>query len=241
MSFQKKLLRAFFLGLTVSTMLFPGLTKAAVSPNTAEFGDVLIGDSAKIPVYITNLESENSLMVFFVLKDGTVGFSTAFNMIELQPFQTLCLDVQYSPLTVGAHSDVLSLLYQNGQSETVLLTGQGVEAEEETRKEEEQMGIEEDVLPFFDQSVADGTLRGTGPGKSADKRLHALRNMIVHAGNLMECGAFEEAYGQLRAVLKKIEDTGSPKKSSDFANGEAAERLAAMIKGILGNGALFEF
>ncbi|MBW1801417.1 MAG: hypothetical protein JRJ85_11910 [Deltaproteobacteria bacterium] len=233
MKIQKKCLGTVFLGLMLLTLLFPSLAKASVSPYTADFGDILSGESGTVPVYITNLDSENPMMVFLLLEDATGGFSIDFKMIQLQPGQKVSVDVKYSPLNAGAYSGELILLYQNNQKETILLKGQGVEAAE-------QIDIES-VLMFFDQSRADGTLSGIGPGKSADKRLRALRNMIVHAGNLMDSGAFEEACGQLTVVLKKIDGAGSPKKFADFAGGEAAPELAAMIEELLESESLSEF
>ncbi len=54
-----------------------------------------------------------------------------------------------------------------------------------------------DILDFFDASVADGTLVGNGPGKSANGRKNALRNMIEAAGDLIDDYYVEEACQQL--------------------------------------------
>lgn len=88
----------------------------------------------------------------------------------------------------------------------------------------------EEVIDFFDESVADGTLVGDGPGKSADGRRGALRNMIIAAGDLIEEGLYEEACDQLWAAYRKCD--GDP-KPPDFVAGDAADDLAVMILGVM--------
>jgi hypothetical protein len=84
----------------------------------------------------------------------------------------------------------------------------------------------EDILAFFDGAVADGDLVGVGPGKSADNRLNALRNMISTAGDLIEAGDYAGACDQLMAALEKCDGEALP---PDFAAGDAAEVLADML------------
>jgi hypothetical protein len=83
-----------------------------------------------------------------------------------------------------------------------------------------------DILSFFDASVADGTLYGAGPGKSAKGRLNALRNMIEAAGDLLDTGLSEEACKKLMNAHKHCD--GEP-RPPDFITGPAASTLASMI------------
>lgn len=87
-----------------------------------------------------------------------------------------------------------------------------------------------EVLAFFDTSVADGTLVGNGPGRSADGRRGALRNMIEAAGDFIEEGLYEEACEQLGAAYRKCD--GDP-RPPDFITGDAADDLADMILGVM--------
>ena len=80
------------------------------------------------------------------------------------------------------------------------------------------------ILNFFDQAVTAGTLFGSGPGKSADGRLYALRSMLVAAKELIDSGNMEEACGQLKAAYKKC-DGDKP----DFVDGAAAPELSEKI------------
>ncbi|UCD29235.1 MAG: lamin tail domain-containing protein [Planctomycetota bacterium] len=84
----------------------------------------------------------------------------------------------------------------------------------------------DDIEDLIDDSVADGSLWGDGPGKSADKRLNALKNMIETAGDLIEDGLFADACQQLADAYKKTDGEDKP---PDFVSGPAAAELAAMI------------
>lgn len=82
------------------------------------------------------------------------------------------------------------------------------------------------ILDFFDESVADVTLFGIGPGRSANGRLNALRNMLEMAGDLINIPDIEGACGQLKAALKKCD---GERKPPDFVAGPAASELYTMI------------
>jgi len=90
-------------------------------------------------------------------------------------------------------------------------------------------GIEE-TIDFFDWAVEAGELEGQGPGKSANGRLNALRNMLENAAVLIEDGFYEEACDQLWSAYKKCD--GNP-KPPDFVTGEATDDLAVMILGVM--------
>jgi hypothetical protein len=82
----------------------------------------------------------------------------------------------------------------------------------------------DDLVTFFDDAVAAGTLQGNGPGNSARGRRGAMRHMLVKACELFEAGEAEKACGQLRTAHKKCK--GNEK---DFVTGDAAPDLAALI------------
>jgi hypothetical protein len=84
--------------------------------------------------------------------------------------------------------------------------------------------IIDSILEFFDGSVADGSLEGSGPGNSADGRLNALRDMLEMAGNLINICDIEGACEQLMAAYKKC-DGYDP----EFVEGEAVSELSNMI------------
>jgi hypothetical protein len=88
----------------------------------------------------------------------------------------------------------------------------------------------DDIEDLIDDSVADGSLSGDGPGKSADKRLNAFRNMVDRAGDLIEDGLIAEACQQLRDAYKKTDGLDKP---PDFVSGPAAAELAELILSLM--------
>jgi hypothetical protein len=88
-----------------------------------------------------------------------------------------------------------------------------------------------DILAFFDESVDDGTLYGDGPGRSAEGRKKALRNIIEAAGDLIADGYPETACRQLLDAYERCDGLFPP---PDFVEGDAAETLAGMILDLIG-------
>jgi hypothetical protein len=88
----------------------------------------------------------------------------------------------------------------------------------------------DEILAFFNNSVEEGSLTGLGRGRSASKRLNALRNMIETAGDLIGAGDIEGACGQLRAALRKCDGEHRP---PDFAGGSGAEDLEGMLENLM--------
>jgi len=95
----------------------------------------------------------------------------------------------------------------------------------------------EAVLAFFDQAVAAGRLRGhpgNSPlevpalvgGRSARRRLQALRGMLVAARDLHQQGNLAAAARQLQAVELRIDGLA---RVPDFVRGPAAAELFGMV------------
>jgi hypothetical protein len=82
------------------------------------------------------------------------------------------------------------------------------------------------ILSFFDTSIENGTLMGSGPGNSWH-RMKALRNMLRSAGELVEDGFIAEACQQLLDAYNRCD---GQRKPPDFVEGEAAPQLAGMIQ-----------
>ena len=83
------------------------------------------------------------------------------------------------------------------------------------------------IFEFTEDSVAGGTLEGVGTGKSADKKLGALVNMLEVAGYLIISENYDIACDQLTAVLSKCDGQSLP---PDFVEGDAVGDLAIMIQ-----------
>ena len=83
-----------------------------------------------------------------------------------------------------------------------------------------------DILAFIESSVAAGTLAGDGPGKSAENRLGALKNMIEAAGEDIALSDIESACEQLSSAYRRTDGLSPP---PDFVIGPAANELAEQI------------
>ena len=84
----------------------------------------------------------------------------------------------------------------------------------------------EDILSFFDDSVEAGTLEGTGPGRSDEAYINALRHMILLAAKLIADDLADVACQQLDFVYDRCDGESSP---PDFVKGQDAPVLNAMI------------
>lgn len=83
------------------------------------------------------------------------------------------------------------------------------------------------ALECFEAGVEEGGLEGSGPGKSAEKRLNALHNKLLEAEALMAEGDTAAAIDELQS-LRALCD-GEP-RPSDHATGEAAAELADLLQ-----------
>lgn len=88
----------------------------------------------------------------------------------------------------------------------------------------------QDVIVFFDASVASGALSGSGPGNSAPGRLNALRNMLATAERLSANADTRGAIEQLEVALLRADGAPQP---PDFVTGTAALTLADEIRELI--------
>lgn len=209
-----------------STFLLPGilvltafpLTTSAqleVSPDTFDFGDVEVGTSVSTLVTVMNMGAAEE--VLDVAISGSADFAIASSVpATISPGSIVYIQITFSPSAEGYAAADLAV---NGLAVSSL-GGMGV------AYEPPPSATVADILAFFDSSVGDGTLVGSGPGKSADGRRNALRNMIEAAGDLIEDGAFEDACRQLLDAYKRCDGLPSP---PEFVSGPAASTLAGMI------------
>ena len=225
---KKKILKLF---LVISFILVLETTvKASIDiyPTAYDFGEVEVGSLSTAIVTISNNETE----LYFIDSVSLIG-SPDFAVIsspnpetEIYSGSSVDIEVAFSPSATGYVSSTLEIEWTNGDSGTsdVELSGTGV-------GQEEPPTSVADILAFFDASVADGTLVGYGPGKSADGRLGAMRNMIEASGDLIDDGFIEEACQQLTDAYNRCDGLDRP---PEFVAGPAASTLANMILDLMG-------
>jgi len=112
-------------------VLLPDLAKGSVVLETADFGDVPVGSTVSIPLYITNT-GKTTLILYFRYENYNCDFSLPRQESVLQPGTTVDLEITWTPPegTEGSTcSDTLKVIYGPDLHETVLVTGRAVAAD----------------------------------------------------------------------------------------------------------------
>lgn len=199
-----------------------------VSPLDFNFGDIDVGVTSPTIVTVMNTSEYEELIVWDIHVAGDEAFSSDIPSLPIVlsagDFQDI--SVTFAPGATGKFSGELVIESDATlhPSVSVALSGTGTESEPPPSVTVEA------ILQYFDDSVADGTLFGNGPGNSAAGRLKALRNMIEAAGDLIDKGEFEQACQQLWDACNRCDGQKPP---PDFVCGPAAGGLEAMILELL--------
>ncbi len=243
-SLQKKIISA----VVVALILFlSNITNALETPLSYDFGEVPIGSSSTAIISISTSTSEAYLSLWPTLENGEqykIKTSIPPAGIPLPPGETVAIEIVFTPTTTQAVFDTLYIEASNpfigSIREEIKLIGN-----------ETEISIN-NIIAFFDTSVASGTITGNEGGKendytlaslqqnvqaskkdkSADNRLNAFRNMLEEAGQLIDNGDIEDACGQLKSSYKKCDGNDLP---PDFVKGYSAPELAEMINELRAN------
>ncbi|HUW18724.1 MAG TPA: choice-of-anchor D domain-containing protein [Sedimentisphaerales bacterium] len=201
-----------------------------VLPLDYSFGDVEVGSSATAMVTVSNVGNGNLTLSDITFQaGGSDDFSVSAGPplpAVVEPDAVIDIEVTYSPSVPGLWLAVLEIFSDDPDEGLVevQLNGSGVPGE---LTPSEQIA---ETIDFFDDSAAEGTLVGDGPGQSGENRMNALKNMIEAVQVLIDGGSFRAACGQLSAVYAKTD--GMP-KPPDFVTGDAAAELASKIEELM--------
>jgi hypothetical protein len=195
-----------------------------------DLGDVEVGQSATMLVQIFNSGTAD-LNVSSVTLTGDAGFvitAGPTTPLVIAPNTSIGVDfeVTFTPSVQGPAMAVVQIV-SDDQDEPVVevvLNGVGIITDVPPLQQIQN------ILDFFDASVAQGTLQGYGPGNSAANRLKALRNMIEAASDLIGAEAYDQAVVQLASVADKTDGAAKPQ---DFVVGEATAELNAMVEALI--------
>ena len=195
-----------------------------------DFGDVEVGESATVLVQIYNYGTAD-LNVSSVILTGDADIAITSGPtapLVIAPSTSIGVDfeVTFTPSAEGASVATIQILSDDEDEPEVYVDLSGVGIITEVPPTQQIQNI----LDYFDTSVADGTLIGYGPGNSASKRLNALRNMIEAASDLINAGAYEQAIEQLESIAKKTDGVSKPQ---DFVVGDAVSDLNTMINDLI--------
>jgi len=209
----------------VLMMLFalsPVNAQITISPTGYNFGEVEVGSSASADFTLSNLWWGDLTILNIQLVQAGADFILVTpppGGTVIHPGSSCHFGVVFSPSAEGLATAVVELRWANGETgiSTSEISGVGV-----TTQPPPVSMLE--IISFFDISVANGTLMGTGSGNSAEGRLNALRNMLFQASNQIDAGDYEVACDQLNAALMRCDD---------FVVGTARNDLKQMISDVM--------
>ena len=205
------------------TVIPADIPDISVSPEIVDFGQVELGEAATVIATVTNL-GDGTLVLHEVVLSNAPAFTLEAPSLPLQVATNATVDLvlTFAPTSEAMYMTELGILSNDGDETfvSVALQGEGVVT---AVPPAEQIA---DILAFIEVSVAAGTLAGDGPGKSADNRLNALKNMIEAAGEDIALGDIESACGQLSSAYRRTDGLSPP---PDFVIGPAATELAEQI------------
>lgn len=209
----------------------------SVSPSSVNFGSVNVGSQSTAVVTATNTGaaslSVNSAWLgaanpAFSIASVKKGGAAVTYPVSLAPNETLDIELGFAPTSSGPANGMLNVGSNDPDEGTVSvsLTGVGVAVGSPFSQQIAEL------LTFFDQAVAAGTLQGAGPGSSAAGRLRALRNMITAAGDMITGGNLGGACAQLTDVLSRMDGAPQP---PDFVTGSAVGDLRSRVQQVKSN------
>jgi len=201
-----------------------------VAPFDYDFGNIDIGTPVVGLVHVSNVGDSSLTVEDITFQAGSstdfANTSTMFLPRTISPRFSFDVEITFTPSAAGPSSAVLAIASSDPDEPVVLVALSGTGVAGSATPIEQIDGI----LDFVETSVADGSLAGSGPGKSSKGRLKALVNMLKHARDLIEAESFEEACQQLQSAYAH---TDGQKRPPDFVAGNAAADLAAKIQELI--------
>lgn len=202
------------------------------APASVNFGDVSVGTSSTQIVTLENAGDADLSIQSIEFAGGTdaayqVASVSAGIPVALGPGDVIDVQIRFTPSAVASFTGSLRVATDDYDEAIVLvpLAGSGVN---DQSLDAEVAGL----LAFFDDAVEGGSLVGDGPGKSAENRRDALRNMLVAAGGMIADGEHGEACKQFADAYDRTDGEAQP---PDFVEGSAATELRTRIAVLLGS------
>jgi len=196
-----------------------------VSPVVYDFGDVELEIYRSVLITISNTgNGDLTVESLAFASDSSLDFMLVPQELPavIPPEGSIDVAVLFAPTTEELLTAVLEIGSNDYDEAVVQVSLWGLGVVIEVPPDEQIIQI----IEFIETSVAEGTLEGVGPGKSAGNRLNALINMLESTSDLIVGGYYDDAYTHLVGVLKKCDGQVPP---PDFVDGEAREELADKI------------
>ncbi len=216
------------LGIAITPDVSPNIE---VDPSEYDFGDVEIGYSSMMYLNISNSGGGELTIEDVHMKNQIPGdpFTLLLPLslpVILSSNSSLDVEVMYNSTLIFAQQSNELVIESDDEDEGVIevaFRGRGVLVEEPSQ-------AVSGLLTFIDDAIGNEMISGEGPGKSADNRVNALKNMLESAGDLIDEGLMQDTCEQLNSIYKKVD--GMP-KPPDFISGEAVPGVAAGVLEIM--------
>ncbi len=200
------------------------------TPAQLGLGDVELGSYTTGVVTVRN-GGAGTLAVTSLALDGSAGpFSLESpppTPVSVAAGGSFDVTVRFTPTAAGGASANLVIQSDDPDETTISvpIEGNGVRVAQSPGE------LVLDLLAFYNSSVANGTLCGTGKGNSPQGRVTSFRNKIEAVVYLVAAGKYDEAVSKLRDDLApKCDGIGNP---PDFLDGSAREELYTRIQQLI--------
>lgn len=203
--------------------------KILVAPLSHDFGEIDAFTTQDAIVTISNTGGADLEVTGVAVTAGDTLFSITDSdpldalpaPFTLSPGDDVFVTVTFFPTSLGLHVGTLTIDSDDPDDPIVdvSLIGNGLAGAVYEAKTALEDAVEE--------AIDNENLVGSGSGNSADGRVGAFANMIEAAGDLIEAGFIEDACGQLRSALRRVD--GDP-RPPDFVVGDGAALIEEQIE-----------
>ncbi len=192
-----------------------------------DFGDIEVGQSSSGIVQIyNNGNADLQVAPAQIVGDAAFLITVDPTPMAVAPGLTVDIEVTFTPADEGyvTASLIINSDDPDQPSIDVFLGGAGVITEVPPSEQ-----IQE-IIAFYNQSIAEGTIVGYGPWNLPERRVKALRCMLVAAGHLINGGYYRLATITLEAVDKLSDGKKCPQ---DFIVGENVAPFNTMVNTLI--------
>ena len=192
-----------------------------ISEDTLDFGGVQIGSSETDVITITNNDIYDIIIFdYSINNDPSNVFSLVSNPINvgIGTNGSYDVEVEFTPSTddyYEAELEIYIRTFYGDITEVITLIGNSTSYDD-------PRDLVDDIRKFYRDSLADGTLDGTGSGKRARRRERALRCRLRAISYLCRHGYFCYASWVTQSAIKRTDGLGCPR---DFVAGSNLEAL----------------
>ena len=205
-----------------------------IEPPSLEFGTVMLGESSIESFSVVNDLMFDLAIINIELTSGDMdAFSIDWNDFITVPNGTsTLLDVTFTPYEAGLTSATLTITFDgtgpmspHPWTDFVVLSGTG----EESASQDPVVMIN-DLIVFFDASIASGALRITGGRWSRWFRYFSMKRTLQYTQRLINAGYYRWAEFYLNSILRRADGLRWPR---DYVKGPARVEFAQYVRDLI--------